>query len=148
MSSCTNNTIYSKYKAIENNKWHKDSIMSFKVNITDTLNKNAVYINLRNDKDYGFNNIFLIVSVNYPNNTKIVDTLAYKMTDEKGRFLGTGFTDIKENKLEFKDQIVFPNSGEYVFKIQQAMRKNGEEFGVDALEGITDVGIEIEKQTN
>ena len=145
LSSCQNNTVFTKHKAMDNNKWHKDSIVTFEVDIKDTIYKNAIYLNLRNNKDYGFNNIYLIVNINYPNKKKIIDTLSYKMTDEKGRFLGTGFTDLKENKLELKESFLFPTKGKYIFNIQQAMRKNGKENGVEELEGITDVGIEIEK---
>ncbi len=144
-SSCARNTVFSTYKSIPNAKWHKDSIVNFTFNATDTLSKNAIYINLRNNKDYDFNNIFLIVGVDFPNKTKIIDTLEYKMTDEKGYYLGEGFTDIKENKLEFKINTQFPNKGNYQFHVQQAMRKNGKENGIVALNGITDVGIQIEK---
>lgn len=144
-SSCKNNTVFTEYKAIANNKWQKDNIVNFKVVIKDTLSSNAIYINLRNNKDYAFNNIFLIAQMEAPNKNKTIDTLEYRMTDDKGYFLGTGYTDIKENKLELKEKIIFPSSGIYSFKIQQAMRKNGEENGVEFLDGITDVGIEIEK---
>ncbi|MCF6350117.1 MAG: gliding motility lipoprotein GldH [Flavobacteriaceae bacterium] len=142
--SCTNNTIFTKYKGIENNKWHKDSIISFNYNTTDTISKNIVYINLRNDKNYAFNNLFLITTVEFPNKTKIIDTLEYEMADVKGHFLGTGFTDLKENKLVYKTNIRFPIVGEYQFSVQHAMRKISEENGIDFLNGITDVGIEIE----
>ena len=147
LSACNNHTVFTKYKAIENNKWQKDSIVSFKVAIKDTLSNNAIYVNLRNDKDYAFNNIFLIVEMDAPNKKQIIDTLEYKMTDDKGYFLGTGYTDIKENKLELKENIIFPQSGIYTFKIQQAMRKNGKENGVESLNGITDVGLQIENIT-
>ena len=146
ISSCNNSSFLSEYKPINKNKWHKDSIVIVDFNIKDTLSNNAIYINLRNNKDYNFNNIFLIVSVDYPNKTKVIDTLEYKMTNERGVFLGTGFTDIKENKLEFKDSTIFPTKGIYKFSIQQAMRINGNEDGVEYLEGITDVGIKIEKK--
>lgn len=146
LSSCSDRgTIFSEYKSIHKNKWHKDSIISFNVDIEDTISTNIVYINLRNDKDYAFNNIFLIASINYPNQTKIIDTLEYKMADEKGYFLGTGFTDIKENKLIFKEKIIFPTKGVYKFSVQQAVRKNEEKHGIDFLEGVTDVGIKIKK---
>ena len=145
LSSCDKNTIYSEYKSIPNSKWHKDKIVDFVFNVTDTVSKNTVFINLRNNKDYDFNNIFLIASVDFPNKTTIIDTLEYKMTDKSGYFLGTGFTDIKENKLEFKPTITFSTKGNYHFKVQQAMRKNGKENGVLHLNGITDVGISIEK---
>ena len=143
--SCTNNTIFTEYKSIPNNKWHKDSIISFHFNAKDTVSKNNIYINLRNNKEYEFNNLFLITSVEFPNKTKVIDTLEYEMTDAKGRFLGTGFTDTKENKLEYKASIPFAIQGDYHFTIKQAMRKIGEENGVNFLNGISDIGIEINK---
>ena len=145
LTSCSNNTVFMQYKTISSSAWHKDSIAKFEVDIIDTIAKHTIYINIRNDKDYGFNNIFLVTNIDFPNKTVISDTLAYRMTDERGYFLGTGVTDIKENKLEFKEKIQFPNKGIYTFSIQHAMRKNGEEKGLVSLDGIVNVGIEIEK---
>jgi gliding motility-associated lipoprotein GldH len=130
---------------MQNHQWHKDSIATFYVDIADTLSKNNVFIQLRNNKDYGFNNLFLIVEVNFPNETKIIDTLEYEMTDAKGYFLGEGITDIKENKLEYKTNIQFPVKGKYAFSVQHAMRKLAEEKGLENLKGVTDIGIQIEK---
>lgn len=141
--SCNNNSLYSKYKSISNNKWHKDSIVSFNVTIHDTLTDHNIFLNLRNNKDYNFNNIFLIVKLNYPNKKIVIDTLEYRMADVNGHYLGTGFTDIKENKLGFREHFIFHSSGKYIFNVQQAMRENGQENGLEFLEGITDVGIEI-----
>ena len=41
------------------------------------------------------------------------DTLEYKMTAPNGELLGSGFTDIKENKLWYKEGEVFSEEGEY-----------------------------------
>jgi len=145
-SSCKQNTVFTEFKDINDAKWHKDSIISFTFNAKDTISKNDIFINLRNNKDYDFNNIYLIVGIKFPNDYSIKDTLQYQMTDEKGVFLGSGFTDIKENKLEYKTNIVFPQTGNYQFTIEQAMRKLGEIEGVEYLNGITDVGLEIDKK--
>jgi gliding motility-associated lipoprotein GldH len=145
LSSCSKNVVFYKYQNLKDAKWHKDSIVNFHVNITDTVSKNAIYINLRNNKDYDFNNLFLIVGIDFPNKTKIRDTLEYLMTDKNGYYLGRGYTDVKENKLEFRTDIQFPTKGDYLFKIEHAMRKNGDENGVEFLEGVSDIGIQIEK---
>ena len=146
--SCKNNTVFTQYKSVKNNKWHKDSIVTFTYDAKDTISKNDIFIHLRNNKDYDFSNIYLIVGIKFPNDYSIKDTLEYRMTDEKGVFLGTGFTDIKENKLEYKTNIVFPQPGKYQFSVEQAMRKLGNIKGEEYLNGITDVGIEIEKTNN
>lgn len=144
-SSCTRELVYNQFKAVENNEWHKDSIVNFVFSSTDTIQKNNIFITLRNNKDYEFSNLFLIVGIQFPNNYQIVDTLEYEMTTPEGRFLGSGISDIKENKLEYKTNVTFSLKGDYNISIQQAMRKSRDIDGLSYLGGITDVGVQIEK---
>ena len=74
-----------------------------------------------------------------------MDTLQYEMADTTGKYLGKGFTDIKENKLFYKEEKVFPESGKYILNIRHAMRKSGEVNIIPFLEGVQDVGFSIEK---
>lgn len=107
--------------------------------------KNNLFINIRNSNQYQFSNLYIISSINFPNGKKIVDTLQYEMADKNGRLLGEGISDIKHNKLSFKENIIFPFSGNYNVSISQAMRKNGSIDGIKELHGISDVGFRIEK---
>lgn len=145
ISSCTRKMIFDQYRPIEDSEWHKDSIVNFKINSIDTLSRNNIYVSLRNNKDYEFSNLFLIVGIKFPNNYHIVDTLEYEMTTPEGHFMGTGMTDVKENKLEYKTQVTFPVKGDYNIHIQHAMRKTRNVDGLIYLNGITDVGLQIEK---
>jgi hypothetical protein len=54
-------------------------------------------------------------------------------------------SDIKENKLEYKTNVTFSLVGDYDISIQQAMRKTRDIEGLEYLNGITDVGVQIEK---
>lgn len=141
--TCDSNSIFDEYQSVSN-QWNKDSIITFKVNPLDSINGYNVFVNLRNTNDYKYNNLFLIVSTKFPNGKVIQDTLEYKMAKPNGEFLGTGFSDLKENKLWYKENVVFQESGEYQFTIQHAMRENGKVDGIVNLEGITDVGLRIE----
>ena len=143
--SCNNNMVFDQYKSMPNAEWHKDSIVKFQFNPIDTLSRNNVSINLRNNDAYAYSNLFLIVGIDFPNNYKVVDTLEYEMADAEGKFLGEGMTDLKENVLEFKTNVIFPTTGTYTISIEQAMRKSGETDGITSLKGVTDVGIQIEK---
>ena len=145
--SCDSNRVFDQYKSMPN-QWHKDSIVSFKVSPPDTINNYNLFVNLRNTSAYKYSNLYLVIELNYPNGKTLKDTLEYRMAAPDGTFLGSGFSDIKENKLWYKgyDQpFVFDESGEYQINVQQAMRKNGEVNGVLNLEGITDVGFRIER---
>ncbi len=148
ITSCSNDATFDVYKSLPNSEWHKDSIVNFKFSPVDTISTNNLFINLRNNNDYQYSNLFVIVDINFPNNSGFVDTLEYEMTNAQGKFLGTGLTDLKENKLEYKTNVIFPITGEYTINIQQAMRKSGAVDGITKLEGITDVGLRIEKTQN
>lgn len=145
LTSCSDNGVYREFHNIPDGKWHKDSVQTFVFHSTDSLSKNNIYINLRNNSDYEYSNLFLIVGISFPDNYQIVDTLEYEMTDKNGRYLGTGISDVKENKLEYKTNVSFPLKGDYQINIQHAMRKNQDVDGIIFLNGITDVGVEIEK---
>ena len=73
----------------------------------------------------------------------IQDTLEYAMTSPDGGWLGKGFTELKENKLWWKEGLVIPQQGKVQIEIAQAMRNNGKAEGVSKLGGIVSVGISI-----
>tara|TARA_R110002051_G_scaffold63597_3_gene115791 strand:+ start:1152 stop:1637 length:486 start_codon:yes stop_codon:yes gene_type:complete len=143
--SCDSPVVKSEYKATTDGSWEKDSVIEFNFSELDTLQLYNLYINLRNDDTYGFSNIFLIAELDYPNGASVKDTLEYEMTMPDGQWLGKGYGSIKENKLWYKENIAFPIKGVYTLKLSQAMRKNGSLNGIIDLEGITDIGYQIEK---
>ena len=144
--ACDSKGVYDVYKPLPD-KWHKDSLVTFDIDVPDTTNNYNLFINLRNNGSYPFSNIYLITEMTFPNHSKVTDTLEYEMTTPTGEWLGTGFSEIKENKLWYKENIKFPISGVSTIKIGHAMRKNGNELGVEELDGITNVGFRIEKIT-
>ncbi|WP_416445506.1 gliding motility lipoprotein GldH [Leeuwenhoekiella sp. A16] len=147
VSSCDDKRVFHQYKEV-GHVWHKDSAVVFKVNQLDSLQSYNVFITLRNDNNYSYSNLFLITQMQFPHGRLITDTLQYDMARPDGSWLGTGFSDLKESKLWYKESVKFSESGEYTFKIKQAMRRNGDVDPVTALEGIRDVGLRIEKSNN
>lgn len=144
--SCDSNRVFDEYKSVPSS-WHKDEVMSFKVTPPDSTNPYNLFVNLRNTNAYKYNNLFLIVELVYPHGKTMKDTIEYRMADPTGKLLGTGLTDIKENKLWYKghdDSFIFEEAGEYMINIQHAMRENGKVNGVVELEGITDIGFRVE----
>jgi len=147
ITACDSNRIFDEYQSVPN-QWHKDSILEFYVTPPDSLKPYNLFVNLRNTSEYKYSNLFLIVEMNFPNGKRVTDTLEYEMTKPNGEFLGTGFSDVKENKLWYKESVVFSETGDYLVKIQHAMRENGTIEGVENLEGITDIGFRIETPQN
>jgi gliding motility-associated lipoprotein GldH len=141
--SCDKNRVFDEYKSV-GSAWNKDSIVSFELPELDAAKKYNLFVNVRDNNDFPFNNLFLIVSLEQPNKQTVVDTLEYLMADTDGTLLGEGFTDIKENKLIFKQKAVFNQKGIYKISIQQAVRETGKIVGEKELKGVTEVGFRIE----
>jgi len=141
--SCDKKRVFDQYKSV-GTAWHKDSTVTFELPKLDPKKVYNLYVNVRDNDDYPFNNLFLIVSLEQPNHRVKVDTLEYQMTNPDGTLLGDGFSDIKENKLFYKDKVNFTQKGIYKIHITHATRQTGKIQGVTALPGISDVGFRIE----
>jgi gliding motility-associated lipoprotein GldH len=141
--SCDEKRVFDEYKSV-GSAWNKDSIVSFKLPKLDADKKYNLFVNVRDNNDFPYNNLFIIVSLEQPNKKVKVDTLEYQMADPDGTLLGEGFSDVKENKLFYKQNESFSQKGDYKIKIQQAVRQTGKIVGDKELKGITEVGFRIE----
>lgn len=143
LTSCDKKRVFDEYQSV-GREWHKDSIITFDIPEMDSIHKYNLFVNIRNNNDYPFNNMFLIVALDLPNGVTNVDTLEYMMAAPDGTLLGEGFSDYKVNKLFYKENAVFKPSGKYQVSIEQAVRQNGKITGVETLKGISEVGFRIE----
>lgn len=141
--SCDKKRVFDEYKSV-GSAWHKDSVVTFDLPVLDSTKKYNLFVNLRDNNNYPFNNLFLIVALEMPNGFTKVDTLEYQMANPDGTLLGNGFTDIKESKLYYREGVKF--RGKYKVHIKQAVRQSGKIPGVQELDGITDVGFRIEQK--
>ncbi|GLB48085.1 gliding motility lipoprotein GldH [Neptunitalea sp. Y10] len=150
--SCDSNTIYTEFASVDGS-WNKQDTLAFDFAAPDTTEVYNMYVNLRNNEEYAYSNLYLIVALNYPDGKVDSDTLLYEMAKPNGEWLGKGFSSIKESKLWYKgydEPFTFSQSGDYTVEVTHAMRNNGSINGVIDLKGITDVGVSVEKanQTN
>ncbi len=141
--SCDKKRVFDEYQSV-GSAWHRDSIIRFTLPKLDSVKPYNLFVNVRNNDDYEFNNLFLIVSLEHQSGMTKVDTLEYEMATPDGELLGEGFSDIKENKLFYKERNTFKPAGQYTVSIKQAVRQNGKVTGVEKLEGVSEVGFRIE----
>jgi len=141
--SCDEKRVYDQYKTISDS-WNENEEIDFVLPQLDTAQTYNLFINVRNNNEFRYSNLFLISKMKFPNGKVIIDTLEYEMAAPDGKWLGAGFSDLKESKLWYKEGVLFKEEGVYTVQLQHAMRKNGEVSGISSLEGITDIGFRIE----
>ncbi len=135
--SCTSNIVYQETKNIDN-FWSQDSLAIFDVNITDTVSAYNIFIDLRNDNRYPYQNLWLFVNSVSPDSIVRTDTLETILASNEGEWFGRGFGSNYNLALFYMQEIRFPEIGTYQFSIQQGMRD-------EQLQGITGIGLRIEK---
>lgn len=138
LNGCDTNRVYDENFKLPKEGWRINKTIKFTPEIKDTSSAHHVFINVRNDGDYEWSNLYLFIKTTAPNGASVKDTVNLILADEKGKWLGNGFGSIWDHQVYFKKNILFPANGNYVFEIQHGMRTAN-------LENILDIGIRIEK---
>lgn len=146
ISSCDDSKLLMEYKNFTD-KWPAKEKAVFKIKPFPKQEVNII-IYIRNDYRYPFSNLFLIASLREGNKLLIRDTLEYEMADAEGNWLGSGFLELKESKLWWKENFEIPDKKILTAEIEHAVRFNGVEDGIDGLEGIVGVGLALEAISN
>ena len=115
MMACDSNRLFEENKKIEKNEWDQSASLVFHVPISDTITNYNVYINIRNAGFYRFSNLYLFINTEFPGGQIQRDTLECVLASPDGRWLGEGLGDIWDNRILFKNNIHFPQKGEYTF---------------------------------
>ncbi len=138
---CDPNVVFEKNVTLPENRWEQKNAIVLNAEITDTIQTNNIYINVRNAGGYQFSNLFIFFTTQTPSGKAERDTVEITLADETGKWQGNGMGDIWDNRIPFKHNFHFPEKGTYTFTLEQAMR-------VDPLPQIMDVGIRIERTEN
>ena len=137
--TCTTIDLYEKSVAIPGHSWKNDFKPSFTFTIKDTTSPYQLFLILRHNDKYNFNNIYISLSVKLPgsDSTRKIKKDLTLATDEKG-WLGIGMDDIYEHLISLGDPELL-KTGNYTFTVEQIMREN-------PLNNVLNVGLRIEKK--
>jgi gliding motility-associated lipoprotein GldH len=138
VASCNNRAVFEKYQSIPQSGWNKDSVVVFEIPVTDTAEYHNLLINVRNDVNYNYSNLWLFIELEQPDGKLTKDTFEITLADPAGKWLGEGFGKIRTRQVIYRRIVSFPVSGVYKVKIQQGMRH-------DVLPGVKDIGFRVEK---
>jgi gliding motility-associated lipoprotein GldH len=141
-AACQKIDLYEKVAPIPDHSWQSTHRPSFTFTITDTTAAYQIYVLLRHNNQYNYNNLWVNLHTKSPDGT--VSKAQYELplaTAEKG-WLGTGMDDLYEHRIALtpiNQNFYFKKAGEYTFTLEQIMRE-------DPLEHVLNVGLRIEKK--
>ena len=141
--SCTTFDLYEKAVAIPGHNWKSDFKPSFTFTIKDTVPAYQLYLILRHNDKYNYNNIYLNLKIKAPDKDTM-QTARYDLplANNENGWLASGMDDIYEHRIPLTptgQQFYFKKPGNYTFTIEQIMREN-------PLKNVLNVGLRIEKK--
>lgn len=137
-TGCDHRRIFEENIDIPDYSWDVKNKLLFEVNIGDTVAFHNLYVNIRHASHYPFANLYMFITIKFPNGKLAKDTLECVFADESGQWKGDGMGDIWDNQILWKPKVKFPIPGKYTFEYEQAMR-------TDKVPYVMDVGLRVEK---
>ena len=130
---------FEKAIPIPQHEWATSFKPTIDFDVADTTAPYDVYVVLRHQNAYEFNNIWLRISVQQPGDTAAKSQqYDLKLANDESGWFGTGMDDIFEHRILIQQRAKFARSGKYHFTIEQIMRQ-------DPLLHVMNVGLRIEK---
>lgn len=120
-------------------QWPQAYQPEFNFEVSDTLSSYRLYLLIRHDDGYAYNNIWIRLYSKLPGDSmQRSERFEIPMATEN-RWLGTGMGDIYDHRiLLYPKPVRFTRKGQYYVKLEQNMR-------VDPLKHVFNAGIRVEK---
>ena len=142
LGSCQTVDLYEKNIALPQQAWSTAYKPAFNFTIKDTTALYQLYVVLRHNEQYNYNNIWLNLYAQAPGGKAQKFMIELPLaTSDKG-WLGTGMDDLYEHRIPVTidpSRFNFTHAGNYTFTLEQVMRE-------DPLEHVLNVGLRIEKK--
>lgn len=135
---CDPNRVFEENMDIPELTWDVKNKLTFEVPIEDTTALHNLYVNVRHASHYPYANLYVFITIKFPNGKLAKDTLECVLADPEGQWKGEGMGDIWDNQILWKPKVKFPLPGTYSFEYEQAMR-------TDQVPFIMDMGLRVEK---
>jgi gliding motility-associated lipoprotein GldH len=136
--SCSHNEIFFEYHSFQEDGWNRENAAVYHINIDNTTDLFDVSLEIRNNNDYLFRNIWLFVDFQTPGGNVRTDTIGVELADVYGKWYGKGIS-LYSLTIPYETAVRFPQQGTYTYSVRQGMREN-------PLTGISDIGLKILKK--
>ncbi|HTM91780.1 MAG TPA: gliding motility lipoprotein GldH [Flavisolibacter sp.] len=136
LSSCQTIDLYERVVSIPSQEWKSSFKPQFNFTIKDTQSHYNIYIILRHNEKYEFNNLWVSLTYQLKGEPPVVGQYELPLANNE-RWLGTAMDDLYEHWVQVAKDVPL-KAGEYGFTIGQIMRK-------DPLENVLNIGLRIEK---
>ncbi len=138
IASCTTVDLYEKTVPIPGQAWQNSFRPAFHFTIKDTSSVYQLYLVLRHNEKYNYNNIYINLYIKTPGQDSVIKIQKNLPLATNENWKGTGMDDIYEHRIELGEPQTL-KAGDYQFTLEQIMREN-------PLKNVLDAGLRVEKK--
>jgi len=137
--SCDSNRVYENNVDFKDRSWKIAEPAKFEFQITDTVKKYNLLMDVRNSIDYPFARLFVNYDLTKDSLSLSKELVSVYLFDQKtGKPFGTsGIGDIYDHQFFLMKNYSFKKAGKYNMSLQQFMRQ-------DTIRGVLAVGLRVE----
>jgi gliding motility-associated lipoprotein GldH len=137
ITACDPYMTFDQYQKTDGGQWKWSDKKTFEVVMKDSLKFYNLFINIRHTTVYPKSNLFVFLTTTAPSGISRRDTIEIIIADDRGKWEGNGFGDIKLVSREYRKAVRFLYPGKYTFEIEQGMR-------IPEIP-VTDIGFRVEE---
>lgn len=139
LSACRQIDLHESHATFKNFEWYENAPATGKFRITDTTAAYRLFVVLRHQDAYPFNNIWLNMGINAPGDTARLQRIEVPLGSDATGWYGAGMGNIWETRYELTTGPQrFRKPGVYQYRLGHIMR-------VNPLPHVMSVGLRVEK---
>src|SRR5687767_14407716 len=122
LTACDTIDLYEKVVSIPKHDWQSNFKPQFRFNIRDTNSAYQMFVILRHNEKYNYNNIWLNLSAQAPGAAPQKFMLELPLATTAKGWLGSAMDDLYEHRIGLTldtSKFNFKRSGEYIFTVEQ-----------------------------
>lgn len=136
--SCRQNEVYYEFATIPQHQWYESSEICFEVDSIqiDPSRKYNINLEISHNVQYAYKTLWLLIDHNLQDTIITRDTLECLLTDEMGKWKGSGNGPVRQISLQYKSEINLDTTKHKQICVRHAMQ----DF---QLKGIERIGLKI-----
>ncbi len=138
LAACNTLDVFEKSASFNKHEWASSNKPAFDFAITDTNSLYNIYIVIRHDDAYHYNNLWLNITTQAPASKPETQQIELTLANNTKGWLGTGMDDIFDHRIRITNAPIKLKKGIYHFVLQHTMREN-------PLPYVLSAGIIVEK---
>ncbi len=119
-------------------QWASKNQPSFQFEVKDTVASYNIYVVIRHEDAFHFNNLWLNIITTAPSEKSNTQKVNLQLANNATGWLGSGMDDVFDHRIRITNSPIHLKKGAYQFSLQQIMRE-------DPLPSILNAGIRVEK---